>query len=369
MSAACSPDVLVVGLGPAGAAAALAAARVGARVMAVERNVAPGLPVQCAEFVPEPIFDDAPQARGAQVQPIGRMITQVGDDAPDITPGFRGQMIDRARFDQALISAAQSAGADCHFGLAVRGLGPEGVLLADGQTLRPRIIIGADGPLSAVGRAVGCVNTALVHTRQITVDLLQPHDATDIFLRAEFPGGYGWLFPKGTACNLGLGVDPAHRQHLKPLLSGLHAELVAAGRVGSAIRRATGGLIPVGGIVGLQGWLGATHIFLAGDAAGLTHPVTGAGIASAVGSGRMAGEAAAALLSGQTGAGDDYEEEIRAVYEPSLAHALIRRRKLMESEPGPRALRAGWIAYPQYWTKDRGHNIRSRQELPLEASA
>ena len=364
-----TPDVLVVGLGPAGAAAALAAARAGARVVAIERNSAPGLPVQCAEFVPDPVFDDAPQTRGAQVQPIGRMITQVEAEAPDITPGFRGQMIDRARFDQALISAARAAGASCRFGVAVQGLGPDGVVLADGATLHPRIIIGADGPLSLVGRATGCVNKDLVHTRQITVDLLQPHDATDIFLRTGFPGGYGWLFPKGGVCNLGLGVDPPNRHHLKPLLAGLHGELAAAGRVGLAVHRATGGLIPVGGIVGLQARLGAVPVFLAGDAAGLTHPVTGAGIASAVVSGRMAGAAAAALLAGQTDAGDDYEEEIRAIYEPSLARALIRRRDLLHSVPGPQALRAGWIAYPDYWTNDRQQIARSRREQPLEATA
>ena len=35
-----------------------------------------------------------------------------------------------------------------------------------------------------------------------------PHDATDIFLRADYRGGYGWLFPKGAVANVGLGVEP-----------------------------------------------------------------------------------------------------------------------------------------------------------------
>ena len=299
MNAPFAPDVLVVGLGPAGASAALAAAQAGLRVMAVERNVSPGLPVQCAEFVPGPIFDEVPQAAIARVQAIDRMITVVEGEAPDITTGFRGQMIDRALFDQALIAKAQAAGAVCHFGQSLRTLGPDGVTLADGSVLAPRVIIGADGPLSQVGRSIGCINTALVDTRQITLDLLQAHDATDIFLRQDFPGGYGWLFPKGAVCNLGLGVLPSHRPHLKALLTALHSELVASGRVGSTILRVTGGLIPVGGIVGLRGCLGTTQVLLAGDAAGLTHPVTGAGIAAAVASGRMAGEAAAAILAGE----------------------------------------------------------------------
>jgi hypothetical protein len=60
----------------------------------------------------------------------------------------------------------------------------------------------------------------------------------------------------------------------------------------------TGGVIPVGGIVGPCGRLGRVRVLLAGDAAGLAHSVTGAGIAAAVLSGTLAGEAAAAAVSG-----------------------------------------------------------------------
>ena len=48
-------DVLVVGLGPAGGAEALAAAQAGLRVAAVERRKEIGVPVQCAEFIPLPL--------------------------------------------------------------------------------------------------------------------------------------------------------------------------------------------------------------------------------------------------------------------------------------------------------------------------
>lgn len=351
MTAGPPPDVLVVGLGPAGAAVALAAASAGCRVWAVERNRSPGEPVQCAEFVPNPIFDEAPQTRGASVQPIGRMQTYLEGAAAEVTANFRGQMIDRAEFDRALIARAQAAGAACRFGLPLRSLTADGAFLADGTAVRPRAIIGADGPLSVVGRALGLVNVALVDSRQITVDLLQPHDATDIFLRRSFPGGYGWLFPKGERCNLGLGLAQAHRRALKPELDALHAELVAAGRVGAAVHRTTGGLIPVGGIVGPQGRLGQALVLLAGDAAGLTHPVTGAGIAAAVVSGRMAGLAAAAWAGGDQTAGEDYAEELRDIYGTTLDHALRRRAAILSSDLGPQAQRAGWIAYPEYWAR------------------
>ena len=51
-----------------------------------------------------------------------------------------------------------------------------------------------------------------------------------------------------------------------------------------------------------HGKLGKTLVFLAGDAAGLTNPITGAGIAAGVMSGRLAGETIAAYLAGDTDA-------------------------------------------------------------------
>lgn len=369
-------DILVVGLGPAGAAAAEAAARAGHRVLAVERNAKAGLPVQCAEFVPQMIGADVPDVSASRVQDIAEMETYVGADPADLTPDFRGYMIDRAAFDQALIAKAQAAGAECRFGAPVQAIGRDGGITlggaAAGEDVAATIIIGADGPRSPVGRAAGRVNIDLVETRQITVDLLRPHRATDIFLRPEIVGGYGWLFPKGGVANLGLGVVPERKATLKPLLDALHAQLVAEGRLGARVHRTTGGLIPVGGIVGLAAHIGAVPVLLAGDAAGLTNPVTGAGINAAVVSGRLAGEAAAALLGGDPGALEDYDEEVRDTFGPSVALAVRRRRAVMEAYreaalPGAEALRGGWIAYPGYWTRDREGTPRATPQETRKA--
>ena len=363
MSRAIDIDVLVVGLGPAGASAAAEAARVGAQtglsVLAVERNARPGLPVQCAEFVPMMIGSELPSVQEARVQNIDRMLTFVGTDkadlTPDLTPDFRGYMIDRASFDAGLVEQAMAAGAECRFGASVRTISQSGTVhLADGTVIRAKTIIGADGPRSPVGKAIGCENRDLVETRQITVDLLVPHGATDIFLNPDIVGGYGWLFPKGEVCNIGLGVVAAEKHRLKPLLAGLHARLVETGRVGSTIHGHTGGAIPVGGIIGLNGRLGATDVLLAGDAAGLTNPVTGAGINAAVISGKLAGEAGAALAAGDTDAAQDFADEIEALFATSLALAKKRRDELVgiharSRVPTARQLRGGWIAYPEYW--------------------
>ncbi len=353
-------DVLVVGLGPAGSCAAAAAARRGARVLAVDRRREPGVPVQCAEFVPALIGTDVGVLGGSARQSIASMLTFVEDEPPDITNPFPGTMLDRAAFDAALVREAVARGAQCRFATTVRGIGTDGhVTLGDGRAVEAAVIVGADGPRSIVGRAVGQVNRALVETRQITVPLVHAHEATDIFLSATIPGGYGWLFPKRAAANLGAGVDPVHRRRLKSIVQRLHDKLVASGRVGTQILAVTGGAIPVGGMLAPHGQLGRPRIrqvLLAGDAAGLANPVTGAGIAAAVYSGRLAGEAAAAIVQGEVRAVCAYEDELRDVLGAALERALLRRRELANAAvrgAGHHALRRGWIAYPQYWASTR----------------
>ena len=350
-----SVDVLVVGLGPAGSRAAAEAARGGCAVIAVDRRRAAGHPVQCAEFVPAMIGQELDGLDAVIRQRIRAMITFVEDQAPDVWDNFPGHMIDRAAFDRTLAAAAAAAGADCRFATQVEALGTDGTArLSDGSPLRPRLVIGADGPRSAVGRAIGQVNTELVETRQITVDLKAPHAATDIFLSAGIPGGYGWLFPKGEVANLGVGVVPAAKDRLKPLLEELHRRLVEEGRLGETVLGHTGGAIPVGGLLGLQGRLGDLPVLLAGDAAGLTNPVTGAGINAAVVSGGLAGQAARRWLDGAAEALDEYAEEVAELFGGALERAVGRRREILRSYqagPGPdaAALRRGWIAYPDYW--------------------
>jgi geranylgeranyl reductase family protein len=329
-------DVLVLGLGPAGASAAAEAARRGCKVIALERKREPGVPVQCAELVPA-LLEVAP---GAVRQRIDAMATFVEDDAPDLKRDFPGHMLDRAAFDRSLVDEAVRAGAAVRFSSFIKRVGPD-VELADGTGLHARVVIGADGPRSRAGKAIGRVNRELVETRQLTVPLLEPQAATDIFLSAGIPGGYGWLFPKGDVANLGAGVSPRHKGRLKGIVQRLHASQL--GRVSKKILGLTGGPIPVGGMLKPWGFLEETLVLLAGDAAGLANPVTGAGIAAAVHSGRLAGQAAA---SGDYAA---YEEELEDVYRAALDRALARRRELLNSKFEKTALRRGWIAYPEYW--------------------
>jgi len=344
-------DILVVGLGPAGASAAREAARAGCRVRAVDRKRAAGTPVQCAEFVPRLIGQDVDSVEQVTVQTIETMRTYVESADFDEAPGFTGAMIDRLSFDALLVQQAEEAGADCRFDHTLTTV----------DLVAASLVIGADGPRSLVRSNAGIPEPRLIETRQVTVPLLDRNASTDIFLSAETVGGYAWLFPKGKVANLGVGVVPGARKQLKPILEKLRRSLIDQGRIGDAILGHTGGAIPVDGIVGPIGALpSGAPVLLAGDAAGLTNPVTGAGIPAAVMSGTLAGEAAAHWIGGKADALVDYAEDIDDLFGASLRRAVARRRELEQkyatSAPRVADLRRGWIAYPEYWSEDRRLN-------------
>ncbi len=354
------PDLLVVGLGPGGASAAAAAASAGCRVLAVDRRRRIGEPVQCAEFVSSAFSIEGFSWERIETQRVVRMVTAVQAQRPRVSEDFRGRMICRSAFDQALARRAAAAGAHIRLGVAVCEVRVDGgVRLSSGELIRPRALVGADGPRSRVGAAIGQSNRQLVAARQFTVGLRQPYEATDIFLSSAYPGGYAWLFPKGSAANLGVGVDFHRRDRLKPLLRDLHASLAADARIRAAPPSSTtGGLIPVGGRLRAIGALGAVSVLLAGDAAGLTHPVTGAGIEAAVYSGVLAGRAVASWLAGHCNALQEYENDLSDLYDPAYARALRRRRELLRGfgrgVPAAEALWRGWIASPEYWSDAAG---------------
>lgn len=372
------PDLVVVGLGPAGSRAAEAATRAGLKVVALEKRKEAGTPVQCAEFVPSMIERDVPGVDAVTAQMIARMLTFIEDDErPQETPEFRGRMIDRAAFDRLLAEKAAEAGADCRYGVMLFAIGGDGTLHTSAGEFRPRVLIGADGPRSRIGDAIGQINRDLVETRQVTVPLVLPHDATDIFLSADYRGGYGWLFPKGAVANVGLGIsvdgalgdDMGTRRGLKAMLLKLLTRLATECRIGTNGWALTGGAIPVGGRLTSIGRLGDVAVLLAGDAAGLTNPVTGAGIASAVQSGTMAGKTAVDILRGNAKALDGYEEELSDIFDAALNRALRRRHELLAcyangGRPDARALTDGWIGSPRYWRPEPQTNKKIREMTP-----
>ena len=129
-------------------------------------------------------------------------------------------------------------------------------------------------------------------------------------------------------------------------------QLIEQGIVGEEITYRTGGAIPVGGMRE-QLVIENTYLF-AGDAAGLTHPITGAGISAAVQSGEWAGQAVAKMIAGDEDALEDYEDEVRDQYEVSLARAIEKRKWLeniwhTQHADEDEMMRVGWIAFDEYF--------------------
>ena len=350
-------DILVVGLGPGGGSAAAKAAAAGWRVLAVDRRKAVGEPVQCAEFLPNPMLRHG-NLPGVLVQKITGMKTFLPSGEQEASD-FPGLMIDRANLDKAVAEEAEVEGADLRLATRLLALdpakgearlkGPEGE-----YTVAARVVIGADGPHSQVAQAAGLPPQKTVHTRQHTLPLRDRYADTDIYLSDDFPGGYGWVFPKGEVANVGLGIDRRFGDDLGTPLEGLVAELAERGLVENRVLGRTGGSIPVGG---LRPMVHDGPVLLVGDAAGLTHPITGAGIPAALVSGERAGEAAAEYLAeADAEALADFEEDVRDQFETSVNRGVARREELERvwGTPGARAdrpHRRGWIAFSEYFTE------------------
>jgi digeranylgeranylglycerophospholipid reductase len=351
-------DVLVVGLGPAGAGAAASAAAAGLKVMGVDKRPRLGQPVQCAELIPLPMKRRA-MGDGIAVQPIEGMDTVLPSGVVESSP-LAGLMIDRSAFDRFMAAEAERAGAvlqagavlDCvDFDRQVACIRPNGASDIARRPVAYDLMVAADGPNSRVGVCMGLPPLPLVHTRQYAVRLPESYTRTDVWLSDAYPGGYAWLFPKGSLANVGVGVDRRFCPDPKPLLDALLNRLEVQGRVEGPVISRTGGPIPVGG---LRSQLVHGAVLFAGDAAGFAHPITGAGIAAAVMSGERAGQAAAEFVGGARRALENFEEDLRDHFESALSRALRVRRYLdgqwgMLQASRDEVLRRGWIAFEEYF--------------------
>ena len=347
-------DILVVGAGPAGSSAALAAARQGVNVLIVERRRQVGLPVQCAEYIPAMLKGQLGLKGGFIVQKIKGMHTFVPGHSVKKTaaPGY---IIRRERFDQTLVAAAGKAGAKVRCATRATALLPEGdVTLSpkDGPsyTVRPKVIIGADGPRSTVGSWAGSENRHLLPGVQMTLPLTAPLVNTEIYFEPEITAGYGWLFPKGKMANVGLGMlrPTSGRPSVRKVLDGFIRRLKLDGKIDGAPVALAAGWIPTRPVRNTV----TSKIILVGDAAGHTHPITGAGIFAAMTCGKLAGKyAASAVAANDIAILKAYDCEWKSLFGESLAKAHHRREQM---EAGWSAfdtiVKRCWVAYREYYT-------------------
>lgn len=354
-----SYDILVIGAGPAGSSAARTAARMGASVLLIEKKPRIGVPVQCAELVSKWIFRHVSFPSGSVIQSIESMSVHLPDGTASEMKG-PGYMLDRSLFDKELATSAIRSGATILTGTRALEASSDGVLIqrdTQQEWIRTKVIIGADGVHSTVARWIQQPSLKAMVALQNEVVLFEPLSHVDVFFHQDYEGGYAWFFPKGRTANAGVGVVPHKTSKLPDLLNGFLNQLNRMGKLPRVeIVSKTGGSIPCEPRP--QTVFG--NILLAGDAAGHTHPITGAGILNAIIAGEIAGRIASeAIARGDLRHLKNYEPEWREAFGESIFYGAYKRGVLEEhwNQPGidlNNLIHRTWVSFKEYY-EDRKH--------------
>jgi geranylgeranyl reductase family protein len=319
-------DVAVVGGGPAGSATAIRLAEAGAAVLLVDKARFPrdkpcggGLTMRAVRLCPVD-----PQPVVEEEVDLVELRFRYGDS---VLRGARAPVIlmtQRRRLDAFLLDAAREHGVEVREGTRIDARDPP----AD-------VVVGADGANGTTARALG-LGAGIVHG--VALEGNASYDALDrarysrraVIELADIPGGYGWVFPKGSHANVGVGVweraAPELRHHLQRLCRahGLEPAQLAELRGHRLPLRRPGTAIA------------GERALLVGDAAGLIDPVSGDGMYECFVSARLAADAILDLLAGRAASLAPYQAAIDREL-ASLHRASWKLKRALDRWP-----RASW---------------------------
>jgi geranylgeranyl reductase family protein len=290
-------DVAVIGAGPAGLAAASAAAAAGARTIVLERAEHPRYKTCGGGLI------------GASRAAAGDLIeVPARDEIRRATFTLRGgqeytrshaepllAMVVRDEFDAALLKRAEENGAQVRQRAQVRAIdqadGHATARLADGTEVAATVIVGADGSSGVTARHVGAefdqVDLGLELEIAVPDAIAQQWKGRVLLDWGKIPASYGWVFPKGDRLTVGViaarGQGEATKAYLREFVGRLGLAGFEAVQDSGHLTRCRSDGSP----------LRKGRVIVAGDAAGLLDPWTREGISFALRSGTLAGEYAA----------------------------------------------------------------------------
>ena len=299
-SAAPEPDVdlLIVGAGFAGLAAAKTAARAGARVRVVDAKRAVGARLHTTGIFVKEAHDllDIPSHLIRKVErvrlygPSRRAVDLAAPGSYFLTTDTKGVLAFMAE-------EAAAAGAEIRVAARFEGARQDetGVTARiGGESVRARMLLGADGARSRVAQAFDLgrntrMLTGLEREYPLPADL-DPNYLYCFLDSRSAPGYLAWAAPAPGFLQVGLAVAHGRRPALKPFSDEVEDRF---GLDTSRIMERRSGVIPCGGLV--KRW--AEHrVLLVGDAAGMVSPLTGGGIKLAIEQGRLFADAIARHL-------------------------------------------------------------------------
>lgn len=315
-------DLVIVGAGPAGSAAALAATRTrpDARVLLLDRadfprdktcgdGIAPHVMDVLGDLGVTGVVDDWAPVR----------ILELSRGAQTVSRQMRrpAWVVPRTVLDARLVEAAVAAGAVLRRH-RVRRVEPYGDRVVVDGRVEARVVIGADGANSVVRLAA---QVPAAHRRALAVRGYAPTPAERAgrqvirFGSAGGPIAYAWSFDRGDGwSNVGYGQVPRRgglRSTRPQMVERLEALLPGATSGCGELR---GHHLPLSSARFDQP---DGRILLAGDAAGLVNPLSGEGIFYAVMSGAAAG--ATAVRADGADVGSRYRRAMRRLLAPHWA--------------------------------------------------
>ncbi|MFB9556439.1 geranylgeranyl reductase family protein [Streptomyces roseoviridis] len=354
-------DVVVVGAGPAGASAAYAAAVAGRRVLLLEKAELPRYKT-CGGGIIGPSRDALPPGFELPLQDRVHAVTFSHQGRFARTRRSRRMLfglINRPEFDAQLVDHAQKAGAELRTGVTVSRVEQHGpavpdrrtvaVVLADGETVLARAVVGADGSASRIGAHVGVklgqVDLGLEAEIPVPPSVAEDWKGRVLIDWGPMPGSYGWVFPKGDTLTVGVisarGEGAATKRYLEDFIARLGlAGFEPAISSGHLTRCRTD-----------DSPLSRGRVLVCGDAAGLLEPWTREGISFALRSGRLAGEWAVRIAE----AGDAVDARRQALnYAFAIKAGLgvemaVGRRMLAVFERRPGLLHAAITGLRPAW--------------------